>query len=116
MSLPVATQREPLTDSPWFWLYLFATFGLALLLVMEPKFRDRQLQLERRSQGWQRSQEVQRGEEPSTEMSTPGNLRITLRPLLIIFAGVVTLGWVFLWWKRFRPRMLNKSSTPGGST
>jgi len=37
----------PLTDSPWFWLLLFATAALAALSVIGPKHLWRQARIER---------------------------------------------------------------------
>ena len=39
--------RQPLVDSPWFWLSLFLAAALAALMVVSPKFALRQERLER---------------------------------------------------------------------
>ena len=40
-----------MTDSPWFWAYVFATAGLAALLLAWPKYHERQQQIERHYRG-----------------------------------------------------------------
>lgn len=35
-------RRRPLTDSPWFWLGLFASMALLALVVVAPKYDRRQ--------------------------------------------------------------------------
>jgi hypothetical protein len=43
--------RPPITDSPWFWAYLFAIVGLALVWISAPTWIARQARLERRAGG-----------------------------------------------------------------
>jgi hypothetical protein len=59
-----AHARSPLTDSPWFWVYLFATFALIVLTVMRPRVLERQVQIERKEQGRQRAMERAAGRIP----------------------------------------------------
>ena len=92
----------PLSDSPWFWLYTFATFGLVLLVIISPKFDARRVQQERQYQGRARALQQRMGEEPDVPLSTTGHTWLTLRPLYVLLGGLVTVGWVTLWWKRWR--------------
>ena len=94
----------PLSDSPWFWLYTFATFGLVLLVLIGPKFEERRAQQERQFQGRTRAMQQKLGEEPSVEMSTPGNTLLTLQPLYVLLGVMVSIGWATLWWQRWRAR------------
>jgi hypothetical protein len=43
-------QPPPLTDSPWFWAYVFACGGLIALLLMGPKYTARQSQIDKKNE------------------------------------------------------------------
>jgi hypothetical protein len=92
----------PLSDSPWFWLYTFATFALVLLVLIGPKFDARRTQQERQFQGRARAMQERLGEEPSVPLSTPGHTWLTLYPLYAALAAMIVLGWVTLWRKRWK--------------
>lgn len=94
--------RQPISDSPWFWLYLFATGGLISLVLITPKFSQRQVEIERQAQGRERAFQSRAGEQPTTAMSTRGDTVITLWPLYCLLGAMLTVGWVILWWNRFR--------------
>lgn len=94
----------PLADSPWFWLYTFATFGLLLLALVGPKFEARRAQQERQFQGRTRALQQRMGEEPSVPLSEPGRTWLTLRPLYVVLTLMVAVGWSSLWWQRWRVR------------
>ncbi len=99
-----APSQPPLTDSPWFWLYTFATFALVLLVLIGPKFEERRAQQERHYQGRSRALQQRLGEEPTVEMSAPGKTWLTLQPLYVVLGILVVLGWGTLWWQRWRKR------------
>jgi hypothetical protein len=84
----VTASRPPLSDSPWFWVYLFTTFALVVLLVMRPHVQERQAQIERKEQGRQRALERAAGQSPQTPLSTPESTRLTLTPLVAILGLV----------------------------
>src|ERR1700676_1280331 len=47
MSAPDQSSVPPkLTDSPWFWVYLFSTMGVVVLFAMDAKYQHRQTHLE----------------------------------------------------------------------
>ncbi|MEO8498553.1 MAG: hypothetical protein ABI614_26115, partial [Planctomycetota bacterium] len=50
MKTPSAASRKSITDSPWYWVYLFCTAGVVALLLAGPKFAARQSQIERNSE------------------------------------------------------------------
>lgn len=102
----------PLGDSPWFWLYTFATFGLLLLVLIGPKFEARRAQHERQFQGRTRALQQRLGEEPSVPLSEPGHTWLTLQPLYVVLSVMVALGWSTLWWQRWRLRKQVSSATP----
>jgi len=93
-----------MTDSPWFWAYLFAVGGLIALALAAPKFGDRQAQEERRLQGRERAAQQQAGMEMTGEISTADDTQVTLRPLFLALAVIASVGWIVFWFKRRRDR------------
>lgn len=94
--------RPPLSDSPWFWAYLFATAAIVGLALINPKFERRQAQIERQYQGRSRAEQVKKGQTPNVELSTPGDTRWNLRPLYGTLAVVAVIGWIFVWQRSLR--------------
>jgi len=97
------TTRPPLTDSPFFWLYLFATTALIGVTVIGPKFSQRQAQIERQFQGRSRAEQVKAGQNPDVELSKPGETRWNLGPMLGVLSFIAIGGWVLHWYHRYRP-------------
>src|SRR5262245_46412201 len=91
------------TDSPWFWAYLFATAGLIGLALIGPKYAARQAQIEREFQGRQRAAQNTQGQEPSGRISTAEQTLITLRPLFFGLAVVTTVAWIVFWRSQNKP-------------
>lgn len=104
--------RPPLTDSPWFWVYLFATFGVIVLAVAGPKYRARQWQIEHKDLARQRSWEVRTGQEPTTELPEVGEVSFSLWPLISLLSVLLACGWSLLWWQRLRPRRSTAEDAP----
>jgi hypothetical protein len=102
--------RPPITDSPWFWAYLFGTAALLALAVIGPKFGPRQAQLEREFQGRQRAVQHQAGDEPTVAMSDAGETVIGLRPLFFALAGITMVAWFIFW----RTRVARQASGERG--
>ena len=97
--------RPPITDSPWYWTYLFCTAGLIALFLAGPRFSARQTQIERKYEARQRASQYVAGRtsaEPFPPASRRGT-RITLQPLYLILGGVLSVAWVSLWWWHYRP-------------
>jgi hypothetical protein len=90
---------RPVTDSPWFWAYLFATAALIALALIGPKFAARQSQIEREFQGRQRAAQYLNRQEPSGTLSTGERTLITLRPLFLGLAAVTIAAWIIFWKK-----------------
>lgn len=99
----VPTQRRSITDSPWFWVYLYCTFGLILLVLWQSKFQTRQAEIERQYQGRERMLESQSGQDPITPVSTSDSTIIGLQPLYIILGAILIAAWIHLWWRYLRP-------------
>jgi hypothetical protein len=101
---PMGSTSRPITDSPWFWAYLFATAALIALALIGPKYAARQAQIEREFQGRQRAAESAQGREPSGYLSSAEQTLITLRPLFLGMAAVTITAWIVFWRKHIRQR------------
>lgn len=91
---------RPLTDSPWFWAYLFGSAALIALALAGPKYGPRQAQIEREYQGRTRAAQSLNGANPDLEMSTAERTLVTLRPLFLLLAAITVIAWVVFWWRR----------------
>ena len=96
------------TDSPWFWIYLFSTFALIGLLIMQAKFVSRQTAIERKGLG--RGTMLEQNADPGsgTEIhaaSDKQTLRtVSLRPLILVLALALCVGWIVFWSQQLRRR------------
>ncbi len=96
-------QQEPITDSPWFWLYLFATFALILLIVFQGKLDIRQANIERQHQARQlANQPADTASDAPVAVSSPGDTLIGWNYLVWVLGVLVAVGWIRLWYVRFR--------------
>lgn len=86
-----------ITDSPWFWAYLFGVCALIGLVLAVPKYGERQSQIERSYQGRQRAAQQQHDQEPNVPMSSPANTLITLYPLFVAVGILSICAWIMLW-------------------
>ena len=96
------TTRQPITDSPWFWAYLFGTAALVALALASPKYSERQAQIEREYQGRSRAAQKLNGVAPNLKMSSAQRTIISLQPLFAVFAAVTAVAWLVFWLRRFR--------------
>ena len=88
-------KREPITDSPWFWLSLFLGMAVLGVAVIGPKYARRQQALERREEGrenaWRhRVGDMEMGVTVVDLEDDPDPRRRILLPLM----GLLTLGLV----------------------
>lgn len=102
--------RPSVTDSPWFWAYLFGAAALVALFLAGGKFGWRQSQIEREYQARTRAAQQLNGQEPSLELSTPERTLVTLRPLWYVIAVVTVAGWLLYWWSRQTASSIRTSS------
>jgi hypothetical protein len=112
----MSSAARPITDSPWFWAYLFATAALIALALIGPKFASRQAQIEREFQGRQRVAQRAHGQQPSGQLSTAERTLITLRPLFLGLAIFTIVAWIVFWRTRSAqipaPSAASRSSNP----
>lgn len=109
------SSRSSLTDSPWFWVYLFGAAALIALFVAGNKFGPRQAQIEREFQARTRATQALNGQEPSLKLSTPDNTLVTLQPLWFLIAVLTIAGW-FLFWRSRRSSLTKATSPPLSSS
>ena len=102
-----------LTDSPWFWAYLFATAALIALFLSGPKYRVRQPQIERQFSARQSGGQAVAGSDGPVEPSTSKQMIISLYPLYVALAVVLTTAWIGLWYHRYRIRRPDKRNKSG---
>lgn len=102
-SNPPNEPRRAITDSPWFWLLLFAGMALLGLETLGPKYGRRQSQIERQHQGRQYTQlEAQQPHDapPKIEYSTPDHTIVALGPLRVLTLVLVFVAAGGLWFDR----------------
>ena len=95
------TSSPRLTDSPWYWAYLFAMAGLIALVLIGPKFARRQAIIETKSEARQRASMNLSGRSlpPANEDRSP---RIPLGPLYLVLALLLGVAGFQLWRRRRR--------------
>ena len=98
------SRKKSITESPWYWVYLFSTAVLIAIVLLGPKIIERQTIDERNYQARQRTYQQASGEQPDIPLSTNDNQLITLQPLIITFAIVLAVSWIILWYKQFYRR------------
>ena len=96
-------QRKPVTESPWYWLYVFCTAGLIGLLVIAPKFQARQLQIERNLQARQHAARLAAGETDAALPPESTHTSVTLWPLVGVLAALLAYALFKLIRTRRRP-------------
>jgi len=103
---------EPITDSPWFWAYIFATAALIALALAAPKYYPRQTQLERQFLARQEGGQTVKGAGGQTiDPPYEDNLIMKLGPLFLICAALLVVAWGRFWWTRTAPEEEQESLT-----
>ena len=105
--------RTPITDSPWFWVYLFGTAALIALALLTPKYGPRQAQLEREFQGRQRAAQNLNGQQPSIALSSAGRTLISLQPLYFGLAAMTLVAWIVFWLRHIARRTRDEEKWEG---
>lgn len=105
---------RPITDSPWFWAYLFGTAALVALALAGGKYGPRQAQIEREFQGRQRAAQNLNGQEPDVGMSSAQQTLVSLRPLFLVLAAITAGAWLVFW--RQHRRQSQRTTEPPASS
>lgn len=108
--------RESLAESPWLWGGLFAAMAILALVVVAPKYAQRQGRLEQRFENRIRTAQQQQqsaGDQdplatgPAAEPMAPmrdARARTSLRPLLLVVLGLLFASVMLLVLRRRRAR------------
>jgi hypothetical protein len=108
-----SASSRPITDSPWFWAYLFGTAALVALALAGSKFGPRKAQIEREFQGRQRAAQNVNAQQPDVALSTAQQTLVTLRPLFTVLAAITAVAWIVFWRQhRRRQRQVPDTSYP----
>jgi hypothetical protein len=107
--------RASITDSPWFWAYLFGVAALIGALLIALKYGPRQAQIEREYQGRERALEVRQGQPPQGQLSTPTRTVVPLRPLLAAIALATAGAWLLFWYTRNAPARAPQRANGGAN-
>ncbi|MGE0607288.1 MAG: hypothetical protein AB7O62_09360 [Pirellulales bacterium] len=111
-----------LTDSPWYWAYLFGIAALAGLVVMGPKFSQRQENLESRRVGrehaWKQglanpATTAADGEKQPGQVAAARERQVQTWPLAALLVMVVGGAWFVLLRKRRGNAVPPPQSVPG---
>jgi hypothetical protein len=99
-----ASTRSKLTESIWFWGYLFSTAALIILFVMQSKISSRQIDEQRNFQARQQTYEnVTRPDNPTNVMHKTANT-VTTTPLFVVMGFTFAVSWIMLCRERFFKR------------
>ena len=99
-----APTRPKLTESVWFWGYLFSTAALIILFVMQSKISSRQIDEQRNFQARQQTYEnVTRPDNPTNVTQKTANT-VTTTPLFVVMGITFAVSWIMLCRQRFFKR------------
>jgi len=90
-----------LTESIWFWVYLFSTAALIILFVMQSKINSRQNNEQRNFQARQQTYENLTRPDNPTNVTKKTVRTVTTTPLFIIMGLTFSLSWIMLCRQRF---------------
>lgn len=105
MTENTTVQRPPITDNPWFWLYLFGTAGLVGVMLLNAKFDARQ---ERFDANFTRRQELLEQRAAGSIAADRELVDPTTEPRYVNFTVLYTFvalgtaaAWFILWRQHF---------------
>jgi hypothetical protein len=104
--------RPSITESPWFWAYVFATGGVVALLLGTSKYEDRQEQIERQYLARQRAGQVVARQDQPLDRPDDGGKIIPIWPLALLMTLILCVAWMVFWYQR---RHVRGSTAPGAS-
>ncbi len=112
---PKATPpRRSITESPWYWAYLFCTGGLVALVIVGPKYAQRQTQIEQNGQKRQWAAQLAAGREQTESPTSGGSQSIALWPLFVVLGTLLSLAWLKLIYDHRRRQQVAGEATAAG--
>jgi len=93
--------RPKLTESIWFWGYLFSTAALITLFVMQSKISSRQNNEQRNFQARQQTYENATHPDNPTNVTQKTAHTVTTTPLFVILGIAFSVSWIMLCRQRF---------------
>lgn len=117
----VQQQRKKLSESVWFWIYLFSTAGLISLVILQGKFDTRQdleeINFRARMQTYEDDTDNSATDMPARTTDEFTNEQIvTLTPLYILFGLIFIVSWVVLWKQHILRKSAENQSDEQSST
>ena len=106
MNTSVQPESPSITQSPWYWAYVFCTGGLIALVVMGPRYAQRQAQIEKKGQARQQAAQVASGQADVDSPAASETLTIVLWPLFVVLGAGLALAWIKLIRDHLRRRRL----------
>jgi hypothetical protein len=98
---------RPITDSPWYWAYLFCTGALIAMVVIGPKYGLRQTQIEQNGQKRQWAARLATGgAQRDSSPTTVAGHSIPLWPLFVLLGSVLSVAWTKLIYDHLKRRSL----------
>ena len=108
-------QQKKLTESIWFWCYLFSTAGLISLVILQGKFDTRQDLEETNFRARMQTYKSTENQDTDTmvEADAPSEQLVTLTPLYILFGLTFSISWIVIWKQRIltRPKACSPPSS-----
>jgi len=96
MNAAAKSHPRSITESPWYWAYVFCTGGLIVLITMGPKYIERQTQIEQNGQKRQWAAQHVAGQVQAVSRSDSDELSIVLWPLFIVLGSILGVAWIKL--------------------
>ena len=91
-----SSETPPITDSPWFWVFLFSLVGLVALAAISGQYGKRQARLERQYQARERLAEDAVADPERRAYSSPADTLVPVWPLAAGLGAVVVFAAVML--------------------
>jgi hypothetical protein len=121
----IRNPKSPFTDSPWFYVLVFSLMALLALIVIGPKYGQRQSAMDRKYQARERIEDGRAARNNSgvearnndvadrRSFATPDDTLVPLWPLAVVLSAVALFATYML--LRGRGRLATASSEQSGS-
>lgn len=96
MTTAASSSPRSITESPWYWAYLFCTGALIALVIIGPKYAQRQTQIEQNGQKRQWAAQLAAGRSQGDSPADNQQPAIVLWPLFVVLGLVLSIAWIKL--------------------